>query len=184
MDFEPGEPQAAIASMARSFAQDRVAPSARENDRKERFPEELVRELGDLGLLAVNVPEECGGSGAGAVSYVLSLMEIAAADCALAVTMAVTNMVGEIIARYGTEEQKRRHCPRLASGEYLAGAFALSEPQAGSDSAALATRAERRPRRRERRVAVRDSVRLLRQHRTLQNHRRPDFYRPLPIERA
>ncbi len=144
MDFEPGEPQAAIASMARSFAQDRVAPSARENDRKERFPEELVRELGDLGLLAVNVPEECGGSGAGAVSYVLSLMEIAAADCALAVTMAVTNMVGEIIARYGTEEQKRRHCPRLASGEYLAGAFALSEPQAGSDSAALATRAERR----------------------------------------
>lgn len=144
MDFEPGEPQAAIASMARSFAQDRVAPSARENDRKERFPEELVRELGDLGLLAVNVPEECGGSGAGAVSYVLSLMEIAAADCALAVTMAVTNMVGEIIARFGTEEQKRRHCPRLASGEYLAGAFALSEPQAGSDSAALATRAERR----------------------------------------
>ncbi len=144
MDFELTEAQAAIVDTARSFAQQRVAPAAQENDRLGRFPEDLVRELGGLGLLAVNVPEEWGGSGAGAVAYVLSLMEIAAADCALAVTMAVTNMVGEIIARYGTEVQRRRHCPRLASGEYLAGSFALSEPQAGSDSAAMTTRAERR----------------------------------------
>jgi alkylation response protein AidB-like acyl-CoA dehydrogenase len=74
----------------------------------------------------------------------VSLMEIAAADCATAVTMAVTNMVGEIIARFGTETQRARHLPRLASGEYLAGAFALSEPQAGSEPAALRTRAVRR----------------------------------------
>ncbi len=144
MDFEPSEAQAGVVRTARSFAQARVEPAARENDRLGRFPEDLVRELGALGLLAVNVPEEYGGSEAGPISYVLSLMEIAAADCSLAVTMAVTNMVGEIIARFGTEEQRRWHCPRLASGEYLAGSFALSEPHAGSDSAALTTRAERR----------------------------------------
>jgi hypothetical protein len=78
------------------------------------------------------------------VAYVLALAEIAAADCSTAVIMGVTNMVGETIARYGTEAQKARCLPRLASAEWLAGAFALSEPQAGSDAAALATRAVRR----------------------------------------
>ncbi len=144
MDFAPTEPQAAVAATARSFAERRVAPGARERDRTGRFPEELVRELAGLGLLAVNVPEELGGSGAGAVAYALALMEIASADCSLAVTMAVTNMVGEVIAAHGTEAQRRRHCPRLASGEWPAGAFALSEPLAGSDAAGLETRAVRR----------------------------------------
>ncbi len=141
MDLELTEVQRAVRDTARAFARDRVAPAARRNDELRRFPEELIRGLGELGLLAVNVPEEYGGSAAGAVSYALALMEIAAADCATAVTMAVTNMVGETIARFGTEPQKRRHLPRLASAEYLAGAFGLSEPQAGSDAAALRTRA-------------------------------------------
>ena len=144
MDFEPNEPQAAIAALARGFAERRVAPAARENDRMARFPADLVRELGQLGLLGVNVPEEYGGAAAGPVAYVLALMEIAAADCSLAVTMAVTNMVNETIARFGTEEQKRRHCPRLATSEYLAGSFALSEPQAGSDAVGMTTRAQKR----------------------------------------
>ncbi len=144
MDFEPSDAQAAVAATARAFAEKRVAPVARENDRNSRFPEELVRELGELGLLAVSTPEEYGGSGAGAVAYALALAEIAAVDCSLAVTMAVSNMVSETIARHGTEEQRRRHCPRIASGEYLAASFALSEPQAGSDAAAMATRAVRR----------------------------------------
>jgi len=144
MDFDPSETQQAVAEVARSFAEGRVAPAAAENDRRGRFPEELVRELGALGLLAVNVPAAYGGSEAGPVAYALALMEIAAADCSLAVTMAVTNMVADTIARFGTEEQKRRTLPRLASAEWLAGAFALSEPHAGTDAAALRCRAERR----------------------------------------
>jgi alkylation response protein AidB-like acyl-CoA dehydrogenase len=142
--FEPNEAQAAVAATARAFARDRVAPAAAENDRLARFPHDLVKGLGELGLLAVNVPAAHGGSEAGAVAYALAIMEMARADCAVAVTMAVTNMVAEVIARFGTEAQKARHLPRLASAEYAAGSFALSEPQAGSDAAAMTTKAVRR----------------------------------------
>ena len=121
-----------------------MAAAAAENDRQARFPESLMREAGALGLLAVNVPAAYGGSEAGAVAYALAMMEIAAADASVAVTIGVTNMVAETIAAYGTEAQRQRCLPRLASGEWLAGAFALSEAHAGSDSAALKTRAERR----------------------------------------
>ena len=144
MDFDLTDTQAAVVATARAVARDVVAPRAREGDRTGRFPSDIIRELGKVGLLAVNVPEELGGAAAGPVAYVLAMMEIAAADCAVAVTMAVTNMVGEVIARFGTPEQAQRCCPRLASAEWLAGSFALSEPQAGSDATALATRAERR----------------------------------------
>jgi alkylation response protein AidB-like acyl-CoA dehydrogenase len=144
VDFEPNETQAAVAAAARAVAAGRVAPVAARNDREGRFPEDLVRELATVGLLAVNVPAAFGGSEAGAVAYALAVMEIAAADCSLAVTMAVTNMVAETIARFGTPAQRERCLPRLASAEWLAGSFALSEPQAGSDASALATRAERR----------------------------------------
>jgi len=144
MDLEPNDVERAIQETARRFAREAVAPVAAENDRLRRFPKDLVRGLGELGLLAVNVPADYGGSEAGPVAYALALEEISAADCATAVTMGVTNMVGETIARYGTEEQKTRCLPRLASGEWLAGAFGLSEPQAGSDPAAMTTRAVRR----------------------------------------
>jgi hypothetical protein len=144
VDFEPNETQAAVAAAARAFAADRVAPVAARNDREGRFPEDLVRELGQLGLLAVNVPAAWGGSEAGAVAYALAVMEIAAADCSLSVTMAVTNMVAETIGRFGTPAQRERCLPRLASAEWIAGSFALSEPHSGSDASALATRAERR----------------------------------------
>ena len=144
MDFEGTEVQRAISAAARKFATERAAPAAAEADRRARFPEELIRELGDLGLLSVNGPSAHGGSEAGAVAYALAVMEIARADCSLAVTMAVTNMVGETIARFGTEGQKARCLPRLASGEWLAGSFGLSEPQAGSDPNSMTTRAVRR----------------------------------------
>jgi hypothetical protein len=144
MDLEPTDVQAAVAAAARSFAEKRIAPAARENDRAARFPEEILREMAPLGLLAVNVPAAYGGAEAGVVAYALAVMEIAAADCSVAVTMAVTNMVGETIARFGTEDQKARCLPRLASAEWLAGAFALSEPHSGSDAGAMTTRAERR----------------------------------------
>jgi alkylation response protein AidB-like acyl-CoA dehydrogenase len=144
MDLEPSDVERAVQETARRFAREAVAPAAAANDRARRFPADLVRGLGQLGLLAVNVPAAFGGSEAGPVAYALALAEIAAADCSVAVTMAVTNMVGEIIARFGTEAQKARCLPRLASGEWLAGAFALSEPHAGSDAAAMATRAVRK----------------------------------------
>ncbi len=144
MTFEPNEAQAAVAATARAYARERIAPTVRENDRSEKFPVQLIRGLGELGLLAVNVPAEHGGSEAGAAAAALSMMELAAVDASVAVIVGVTNMVAETIARYGSPEQKARHLPRLASGEYLAGAFGLSEPGAGSDPSALSTRAERR----------------------------------------
>ena len=144
MTFEPSEAQAAVAAMARQFAKERIAPEAARNDKEGRFPAHLVREMGALGLLAINVPAEQGGSEAGAVASALAMMEIAAADRSMAVVAGVTNMVAETINRYGTPEQKARCLPRLASGEWLAGAFGLSEPAAGSDPAAMRTRAERR----------------------------------------
>jgi alkylation response protein AidB-like acyl-CoA dehydrogenase len=144
VDFDGTEVQQAVAAAARTFATERAGPAAAAADRAGRFPEELVRELGQLGLLAVNVPAAFGGSEAGAVAYAMAVMEVARADCSLAVTMAVTNMVGETIARFGTADQKARCLPRLASGEWLAGSFGLSEPQAGSDPNSMTTRADLR----------------------------------------
>lgn len=144
MEFELNEMQAAIRDAARKFARERLAPGARERDRKEIFPKEEILEMASLGLMGVNVPEALGGSEAGAVAYSLALSEIAAGDASAAVTMGVTNMCAELICAAGTEEQKRTYVPKLTSGEYLAGAFALSEPQAGSDPAAMATTAVRR----------------------------------------
>jgi alkylation response protein AidB-like acyl-CoA dehydrogenase len=89
----------------------------------------------------VNVPEELGGAGAGVVAYALAMMEVARGCASTAVTMAVTNMVGEVIATFGTPAQRERHCPKLASGEYAAGSFALSEPEAGSDPGSMRTTA-------------------------------------------
>nr|WP_255665730.1 MULTISPECIES: acyl-CoA dehydrogenase family protein [Myxococcus] len=138
------ETQTLIRETARKFARERVAPLARELDRTERFPTELYKELGELGLLGVNIPAKYGGSEAGAVSYALAMMEMAAADASTAVTMAVTNMCGELINAFGTEAQREKYVTRLASGEAVAGSFALSEPHAGSDPGALRTTAVRR----------------------------------------
>ncbi len=93
--------------------------------------------------MAVNVPEDLGGAGAGVVSYALAMQEVARACASTAVTMAVTNMVGEVIARFGSEDQKTKYCPRLASGDFVAGSFALSEPEAGSDPGGMRTTARR-----------------------------------------
>jgi butyryl-CoA dehydrogenase len=143
MDFEPSEAQAAVAAVARQFAREKIAPEAARNDREGRFPADLVRGLGELGLLAINVPAEHGGSEAGAIASALAMMELAAVDRSMSVVAGVTNMVAETIQRYGTPEQRARCLPRLASAEWLAGAFGLSEPTAGSDPASMRTRAAR-----------------------------------------
>jgi alkylation response protein AidB-like acyl-CoA dehydrogenase len=141
VDFELSETQKLIRDTARTFAKNVVAPKARETDRKEIFPADAYRQMGELGLLGVNVPQEYGGAGAGVVSYALAVMEIAQACCSTAVGMCVTNMCAELITAFGTEAQKKKHVTRLVSGEAVAGAFALSEPHAGSDPGAGRTTA-------------------------------------------
>jgi len=143
MDLELTETQALVQKSARDFATRVIAPAAHETDEHERFPKEILKGLADLGLMAVNVPEELGGAGAGVVAYALAMQEVSRACASTAVTMAVTNMVGEVIARFGTDEQRNKHCPKLASGEYVAGSFALSEPEAGSDPGGMRTTARR-----------------------------------------
>ncbi len=143
MDLELTEVQAMVQKAARDFATRVIAPKAEGTDKHERFPLEQLKGLADLGLMAVNVPEEYGGAGAGVISYALAMQEVAKACASTAVTMAVTNMVGEVIATFGTEEQRRAYCPKLASGEFKAGAFALSEPGAGSDPGAMSTTARK-----------------------------------------
>src|SRR5688572_24168851 len=143
MDFEPNETQALIQRTAREFAERVIKPVASELDRDERFPFEILKGLADLGLMGVNLPSSLGGAEAGVVAYSLAMSEVARACASTAVTMAVTNMVGEVIARFGTAAQRERHNPMLCSGEHLAGAFALSEPEAGSDPGSMRTTARR-----------------------------------------
>ncbi len=135
--------QRLVAETARAFARERLAPGAAAREKEGRIPPELLRELGALGFLGMTVPPEWGGAGADHVSYVLALMAVAGGDGAVSTVMSVQNApVNAILLRYGSEAQKRRWLVPLARGEMI-GAFALSEPQAGSDAANLATRAVR-----------------------------------------
>ena len=145
MDFALTETQALIARTARDYAERVIRPVAADLDRDGTFPADLLKGLADLGLMGVNVPAELGGAEAGVVAYSLAMTEIARACASTAVTMAVTNMVAEVISHFGTAPQRERHVPKLTSGEYPAGAFALSEPEAGSDPGSLRTTAERVP---------------------------------------
>jgi alkylation response protein AidB-like acyl-CoA dehydrogenase len=141
MELEPTEEQALVRRTAREYAERVLVPKAAARDLSGEFPEAEIKELGRLGLLAIAVPEGLGGAGMGPVAYSLALQEIARGDASVAVAMSVTNMVGELIANNGTDAQKLQWNPLLASGELISGAFALSEPEAGSDPAALRTTA-------------------------------------------
>ncbi|MBL9023392.1 MAG: acyl-CoA dehydrogenase family protein [Myxococcales bacterium] len=141
MELELTETQSLIQKTTREFVDRAILPVAAELDRSERFPKEILAELAKLGLMGVNLPVSLGGAEAGVVAYSLAMMEVARGCASTAVTMAVTNMVGEVIAKFGTEEQRSRYVPRLTSGEYVAGSFALSEPEAGSDPGGMRTTA-------------------------------------------
>jgi alkylation response protein AidB-like acyl-CoA dehydrogenase len=141
MDFEPSWAEAQIARTAREIATRLIAPGAAARDRDQSFPAAEMQALADAGLLGLCVPDEYGGSAAGPVALALAVAEVARADASVAVTMSVTNMVGEIVSRFARPELRHRLLPRLCSGEATAGAFALSEPQSGSDAAAMATTA-------------------------------------------
>jgi alkylation response protein AidB-like acyl-CoA dehydrogenase len=144
MDLELNETQRLIRDTARQYAQEKIAPGAAKRDREELFPKDLLVEMAGLGLMGVNLPASVGGAEAGVVAYSLAIMEVSKACASTAVTMAVTNMCGELIYRFGTEAQRQKFNPRLTSGEAIAGSFALSEPHAGSDPGALRTTAVRK----------------------------------------
>ncbi|MDC9811330.1 MULTISPECIES: acyl-CoA dehydrogenase family protein [Rhizobium] len=135
--------QQQISDLARDFARDRLAPGAAKRDREHLFPREELKEMGELGLLGMLVPEAYGGSDTGVVAYAAALEEIAAGDGPCSTIMSVHSSVGCVpILKFGTEEQRQRFLPKLASGERIGG-FALTEPQAGSDASNLKTRALR-----------------------------------------
>ncbi|HEX3766162.1 MAG TPA: acyl-CoA dehydrogenase family protein, partial [Kofleriaceae bacterium] len=143
MDLSPTEEQLAVQRTAREFATSEVLPRAAEIDREHRHPEELVKRMGELGLLGIAVPEAYGGAGFDHVSYVLAMEEISRACASTGVIMSVNNsLVCDPLVRFATEAQKQQWLTPLASGKLL-GCFALSEPEAGSDAAAQKTTAER-----------------------------------------
>jgi alkylation response protein AidB-like acyl-CoA dehydrogenase len=133
--------QQQIADAVRAFAQERLKPFAEQWDKEHRFPKEAIGEMAELGLFGMLVPEQYGGSDTGYVAYAMALEEIAAGDGACSTIMSVHNSVGCVpILRFGSEQQKAQFLTPLATGAML-GAFALTEPQAGSDASGLKTRA-------------------------------------------
>ena len=142
-DFGLDEEQELLRREVRRFAEERIRPGLEERDREHRFPREILRELGEMGLLGVLVEEPYGGAGIGKVSYAVVVEELARVCPSTAVTVSVTNSVCcWPIAEFGSEEQKLRFLPDLAGGGCLGG-FGLTEPGSGSDAASLRTTARR-----------------------------------------
>lgn len=141
MDFTLNDEQLAIRDTCREFAEQEIKPLAEEMDRTGQFPYVLVRKMGALGLLGLPFPEEYGGAGADFLSYCIAIEEISRGDVSVGITMeAHTSLGASPFYLFGSEEQKERYLPPLASGEWL-WAFGLTEPGAGSDSGSTQTRA-------------------------------------------
>ena len=139
MDFSLSEMEQAVLETAREFATKKVKPIARQLDETSRFPEELVKEMGELGLMGVYVPEEFGGAGCTAVAYNLAILEISKACASTGVILSAhTSLCTDPILRHGTPMQKEKYLKPLAAGTFL-GAYALTEPNSGSDAANLST---------------------------------------------
>lgn len=142
MFFELTEEQLAVQEAAREFAQKELKPGVIERDSKQEYPTEQVRKMGELGFLGMMVSPEYGGGGMDTMSYVLAMEEISKVDNSCSVIMSVNNsLVCWGIEAYGTEAQKAKYLPKLATGEWI-GAFCLSEPEAGSDATMQRTTAE------------------------------------------
>jgi alkylation response protein AidB-like acyl-CoA dehydrogenase len=143
MNFELGTEQQEVKARAAEFADLEVAPYAAELDRDERIPFETLEKLSEMGFMGLCVPEEYGGAGSSFLSYCLLIEEISRADAGIGVTLAVHTSAGTLpIVMYGSEDQKARWVPDLARGTRI-GSFALTEPEAGSDAAAIQTTAGR-----------------------------------------
>ncbi|MEG3184763.1 acyl-CoA dehydrogenase family protein [Novilysobacter erysipheiresistens] len=143
VDFGFTEEQLMIQDVARRIAQEKIAPSAEHHDRTGEFPLDNIRTLGENGLMGIEVPAEYGGSGMDPISYVLAMVEIAAADAAHSTIVSVNNsLFCNGILTHGTEEQKQTYVRAIAEGKEI-GAFALTEPQSGSDATAMRCKAVR-----------------------------------------
>jgi alkylation response protein AidB-like acyl-CoA dehydrogenase len=143
VDFRFTEEQLMIQDVARRIAQEKIAPTAEHHDRTGEFPLDNIRALGELGLMGIEVPTEYGGAGMDPISYVLAMVEIAAADAAHSTIMSVNNsLFCNGILKFGTEAQKQLYVRAIAEGREI-GAFALTEPQSGSDATAMRCRAVR-----------------------------------------
>ena len=141
MCFDLSEEQAMIRVAAKEFSDEVIMPGARDRDREERFPHELIPQMAELGFLAPTLPERYGGQALDFISEAIIFEEIGRADSSIRTTLSVQISLTELpILRWGTEEQKKKYLPKLASGEWL-GCFGLTEPQAGSDAANQQTRA-------------------------------------------
>jgi isovaleryl-CoA dehydrogenase len=144
LNFDLGETAAMIRDTVASFAQAEIAPRAEEIDRTNEFPRDLWPRLGELGLHAITVEEEYGGAGLGYTEHVVAMEEISRASASVGLSYgAHSNLCVNQIRRNGTDAQKRRHLPKLISGEHV-GALAMSEPGAGSDVVGMRTRAEKK----------------------------------------
>ena len=144
MDFDLGEDVAALQAMVHRWAQDRVKPIAAEVDRDNVFPAALWREMGELGLLGITVPEEYGGSGMGYLAHTIAVEEIARASASVSLSYgAHSNLCLNQLKLNGSEAQKRKYLPKLCSGEHV-GALAMSETGAGSDVVGMKLRADKR----------------------------------------
>lgn len=142
MDFNLSEEQLMIQQAARDFAQNELLPGVIERDRDQKFPTEQIKKMGEMGLMGMMVDPKYGGAGMDSISYVLAMEEIAKIDASAAVVMSVNNsLVCAGLEKFASEEQKVKYLTPLASGEVI-GAFALSEPEAGSDATSQKTTAE------------------------------------------
>jgi alkylation response protein AidB-like acyl-CoA dehydrogenase len=141
MDFSFDEEQLMIQDVARRIAQEKIAPTAAHFDQTGEFPSENIRILGENGLMGIEVPSEYGGAGMDPISYVLAMIEIAEADCAHSTIVSVNNsLFCNGILKFGREDQKQKYVRAIAEGKAV-GAFALTEPQSGSDATAMRCRA-------------------------------------------
>ncbi|MCW7752672.1 acyl-CoA dehydrogenase family protein [Desulfobotulus sp. H1] len=143
MAFEISKEQKMIQKMAREFGRKELAEAAMDRDHTGEYPKEILRKMGELGLLGMLVPEEYDGEDMGTVAYSLALTEIAYYDASVAVIMSVHNSIGcGSLVRFGSNEQKEKYLKPMAKGEIIA-SFALSEPEAGSDPAGMTATAEK-----------------------------------------
>jgi len=142
MDFKLNDEQQLLVNMFHDFVDGEIRPLAAELDEQERFPAELIPKMGEIGMMGIPIPEEYGGVGMGNLEYVLAIEEIAKACASTAVTVSAhTSLCCWPIATYGTDAQKEKYLPPLATGEKI-GAFGLTEPSAGTDAAMQKTTAE------------------------------------------
>lgn len=141
MDFSLTEDQQMIRDAAREFAQNEIAPVAAEFDRRGEFPVETIKAAAELGFMGIEIPEQYGGSGLDPISYALVMAEISAADAAHGTIVSVNNsLFGVPLLEFGSEDQKQKYLVPVASGQ-VNGAYALTEPQSGSDAGAMRAKA-------------------------------------------